>query len=63
MAPFQLNSNADATKAQWQPNLSVSEAGTLFATWYDETPQRSGQLSAVQPRHPLLPDAFPEVAR
>jgi hypothetical protein len=32
-APFQLNSNTEATKAQWQPNLSVSEAGTLFATW------------------------------
>src|SRR5205809_4082273 len=38
-APFQLNSNTDATKAQWQPNLSVSEAGTLFATWYYETPR------------------------
>src|SRR5438067_2154920 len=37
--PFQLNSNTDPTKAQWQPNLSVSDAGTLFATWYDE---RSG---------------------
>src|SRR4029077_10323802 len=31
-APFQLNSNTDVTKAQWQPNLSVSDAGTLFAT-------------------------------
>ena len=29
-APFQLNSNTDPTKAQWQPNLSVSEAGTLM---------------------------------
>ena len=38
-APFKLNSNTDATKAQWQPNLSVSDAGTLFATWYDETPR------------------------
>src|SRR5438132_10336898 len=37
--PFQLNTNTDPTKAQWQPNLSVSDAGTLFATWYDE---RSG---------------------
>src|SRR5437763_11276288 len=37
--PFQLNTNTDVTKAQWQPNLSVSDAGTLFATWYDE---RSG---------------------
>jgi len=38
-APFMLNTNTDVTKAQWQPNLSVSDAGTLFATWYDE---RSG---------------------
>src|SRR5947208_7924632 len=37
--PFQLNSNTAPTKAQWQPNLSVSDAGTLSATWYDE---RSG---------------------
>ena len=35
-APFMLNSNTDVTKAQWQPNLSASDAGTLFATWYDE---------------------------
>src|SRR5438876_1116868 len=34
--PFQLNTNTDVTKAQWQPNLSVSDAGTLFAMWYDE---------------------------
>src|SRR5207249_1890265 len=40
-APFQLNTNTDVTKAQWQPNLSVSDAGTLFATWYDETPRTS----------------------
>jgi dockerin type I repeat protein len=35
-APFQLNSNTDPTKAQWEPNLSVSPSGTLFAVWYDE---------------------------
>src|SRR5438093_5967712 len=40
-APFQLNTNTDVTKAQWQPNLSVSDAGTLFATWYDATPRTS----------------------
>src|SRR5438094_6986668 len=34
-APFELNTNTDPTKAQWQPNLSVSDAGTLFSTWYD----------------------------
>jgi hypothetical protein len=35
-APFQLNSNTDPTKAQWEPSLSVSPSGTLFAVWYDE---------------------------
>jgi hypothetical protein len=34
-APFQLNTDA-TTRAQWQPNLSVSDTGTLFAVWYDE---------------------------
>ena len=38
-APFQLNTNVETTKAQWQPNLSVSPAGTLLATWYDEAPR------------------------
>src|SRR6266498_3138287 len=51
-APFQLNSNADATKAQWQPNLSVSEAGTLFAMWYDETPRVA---ASCQPSSPGTP--------
>jgi hypothetical protein len=35
-APFQLNSDADHTKAQWAPNLSVTETGSLLAVWYDE---------------------------
>jgi hypothetical protein len=35
-APFQLNSDADPLKAQWEPSLSVSPSGTLFAVWYDE---------------------------
>ena len=35
-APFQLNSNTDPLKAQWEPSLSVSPSGTLFAVWYDE---------------------------
>src|SRR5213083_2442221 len=48
-APFQLNSNTDATKAQWQPNLSVSEAGILFATWYDETPRTSASCQPSSP--------------
>ena len=33
-APFKLNTDS-TTRPQWQPNLSVSNAGTLFATWYD----------------------------
>ena len=46
------NSNADATKAQWQPNLSVSDAGTLFAMWYDETPRVA---ASCQPSSPSTP--------
>jgi hypothetical protein len=33
-APLKLNTDA-TTRPQWQPNLSVSPAGTLLATWYD----------------------------
>ncbi len=33
-APFKLNSDA-TTRPQWQPNISVSPSGSLFATWYD----------------------------
>jgi hypothetical protein len=33
-APFKLNSDT-TTRPQWQPNISVSPGGTLFATWYD----------------------------
>jgi len=33
-APLKLNTDT-TTRPQWQPNLSVSNAGTLFATWYD----------------------------
>src|SRR6266576_2119767 len=51
-APFQLNSNTDATKAQWQPNLSVSDAGTLFATWYDETPRVAASCQPSSPNTP-----------
>jgi Kelch motif/Galactose oxidase, central domain len=48
-APVQLNANTDPTKAQWQPNLSVSEAGTLFATWYDEAPRTSASCQPSSP--------------
>jgi hypothetical protein len=51
-APFQLNTNAEPTKAQWQPNLSVSEAGTLLATWYDEAPRVA---ASCQPSSPSTP--------
>jgi hypothetical protein len=51
-APFQLNTNTDATKAQWQPNLSVSETGTLLATWYDESPRVA---ASCQPSSPSTP--------
>jgi len=33
-SPFKLNTDT-TTRPQWQPNLSVSPVGTLFATWYD----------------------------
>ena len=34
-APLKLNTDT-TTRLQWQPNLSVSDAGTLFSVWYDE---------------------------
>jgi hypothetical protein len=34
-APFQLNTDA-GTRAQWQPNISVGDDGSLLAVWYDE---------------------------
>jgi hypothetical protein len=34
-APLKLNTDT-TTRAQWQPNLSVSDTGDLFAMWYDE---------------------------
>src|SRR5258705_9866841 len=40
---------SEPTKAQWMPNLSVSEAGTLFATWYDETPRTSASCQPSSP--------------
>ena len=51
-APIQLNSDTDTTKAQWAPNLSVSPAGTLFATWYDEHPRVA---ASCQPSSPSTP--------
>ncbi len=51
-APFQLNTNTDATKAQWQPNLSVSSNGSLLAVWYDE---RERTAASCQPSSPSTP--------
>ena len=34
-APVKLNTDT-TTRLQWQPNLSVSSAGTLLSVWYDE---------------------------
>ncbi len=51
-APFMLNSNTDATKAQWQPNLSVGSDGSLLAVWYDE---RERTAASCQPSSPSTP--------
>jgi len=48
-APFQLNANTDPTEAQWEPNISVSGAGTLFATWYDEAPRVAASCQPPSP--------------
>jgi hypothetical protein len=34
-AALKLNTDT-TTRAQWQPNISVSDTGTLFSVWYDE---------------------------
>ncbi len=47
--PFQLNSNTDPTKAQWEPNLSVSPSGSVFAVWYDETPRVAASCQPSSP--------------
>jgi hypothetical protein len=51
-APFQLNSNTDPTKAQWQPNISVNSNGSLLAVWYDE---RERTAASCQPSSPSTP--------
>jgi hypothetical protein len=33
-APLKLNADA-TTRPQWQPNISVSSSGSVFAAWYD----------------------------
>jgi hypothetical protein len=41
-APLKLNTDA-TTRPQWQPNLSVSPGGSLFAVWYDARESASCQ--------------------
>src|SRR5581483_8233973 len=48
-APLKLNTDA-TTRPQWQPNLSVSPAGTLLATWYDA--RESGSCTKGNPAVP-----------
>jgi len=48
-APLKLNTDA-TTRPQWQPNLSVSPGGTLFATWYD-----ARESTSCQKGNPAVP--------
>lgn len=50
-APFMLNTDTDPSKAQWQPNLSVAEDGTLLSVWYDER-ENSGPCQPSAPGKP-----------
>src|SRR5438094_9543862 len=47
--PLKLNTDA-TTRPQWQPNISVSPTGTLFATWYDA--RESASCTAGNPGVP-----------
>jgi hypothetical protein len=42
-APLKLNTDT-TTRAQWQPNISVSDTGSLFSMWYDERGTTSCQV-------------------
>jgi hypothetical protein len=46
--PFKLNTDS-TTRPNWQPNLSVSPSGTLFAMWYDARESTSCTLDAAVP--------------
>ena len=41
-APLKLNTDT-TTRPQWQPNISVSPGGTVFAAWYDARESTSCQ--------------------
>jgi hypothetical protein len=47
--PFKLNTDV-TTRPQWQPNLSVSDSGTLLAMWYDA--RESANCTAGNPNVP-----------
>ena len=59
-APFKLNTDA-TTRPQWQPNLSVSPSGTLFATWYDA--RESASCTHGNPARSVLQDVVAQVQR
>jgi hypothetical protein len=46
--PFKLNTDS-TTRPNWQPNLSVSPSGTVFAVWYDARESTSCTLGAAIP--------------
>ena len=59
-APFKLNTDA-TTRPQWQPNISVSETGTLFATWYDG--REFASCTIWRSSRSVLPDVVAQVHR
>jgi hypothetical protein len=50
-APLKLNTDS-TTRPQWQPNLSVSPSGTLFATWYDARESTDSDCQYGNPASP-----------
>src|SRR5438477_4166689 len=49
--PFKLNTDS-TTRPQWEPNLSVSPTGTLFATWYDARESTDSDCQYGNPASP-----------
>jgi hypothetical protein len=50
-APMKLNTDS-TDRPNWQPNLSVSPSGTLFATWYDARESTDSDCSYGNPGSP-----------
>jgi hypothetical protein len=50
-APMKLNTDS-TDRPNWQPNLSVSPSGTLFATWYDARESTDSDCSYGNPDSP-----------